>query len=331
MGTTARIATVCQGRHFFSSVERNREHVLSLLDLALTQKPDLVCLPETFTTVSLPGDALSELAEPVPGPTTDAVARRARAFGSYVICPIKTARQGVYLNSAVVVDRGGEILGIYDKVHPVTTSGDYTLFEGGIAPGPIDPPVFDLDFGRIGIQICFDAGFPETWQVLANKGARVVFWPSAYNGGFPLQAYAYLHHFYVVSSVRTDKSRFVDPLGAILDETNDLTSVICREINTDYVVCHYDFNHAIPDRVMACYPGQVEIRTDRDSAHFLLEPKAGGPPVGGPTIAQLQAEFGFESTFTYHERHRTAFAQLHAGQAAAPQEALHGARAPYTK
>jgi beta-ureidopropionase len=326
MGTRARIATVCQGRHFFSSMEQNRDHVLSLLDLALTQRPDLVCLPETFTTVTLPGDTLAELAEPVPGPTTDAVARRAREQGSYVICPIKTVRQGIYRNSAVVLDRRGEILGIYDKVHPVVTASDYTVFEGGMAPGPIDPPVFDLDFGRVGIQICFDAGFPETWQALADKGARIVFWPSAYNGGFPLQVYAYLHHYYVISSVRTDKSRFIDPLGTILNETNDLTSAIAQEINTDYVVCHYDFNTAIPDRVMAAYPGRVQIRTDRDSAHFLLEATS-----DGPTIAQLQAEFGFESTFTYHQRHRDAFAHMRAGRAPAPQSALHGARAPYTK
>jgi predicted amidohydrolase len=326
MGTRARIATVCQGRHFFPSIERNREYVLGLLDLALTQKPDLVCLPETFTTVSVQAGLLDALVEPVPGPTTEAVARRAREHNSYVICPIKTLRKGVPLNSAVVLDRSGEILGIYDKVHPVTTSSDYTVFEGGLLPGPIDPPVFDLDFGRIGIQICFDTGFPETWQALADKGARVVFWPSAYNGGFPLQVYAYLHHYYVISSVRTDKSRIIDPLGTVLDETNDLTSVVCREINVDYVVSHYDWNHAIPDRVMAAYPGRVEIRTDRDSAHFVLEPKD-----DELTAERLRTEFGFESTALYHQRHRDAFEQIYRGQDPLPQHAAHSVRPQYAK
>jgi predicted amidohydrolase len=324
MSTRARIATVCQGRHFYPTIEQNRETVLGLLDLALTQSPDLVCLPETFPTVTVQAESIADLAEPVPGPTVEAVARRARAHNCYVICPLKTVRQGVYLNAAVVLDRGGEILGIYDKVHPVTTSSDYTVFEGGISPGPIDPPVFDLDFGRIGIQICFDAGFPETWQALATKGARIVFWPSAYNGGFPLQVYAYLHHYYVVSSVRTDKSRFVDPLGIILDETNDLTNVICREINVDYAVYHYDFNYSIPDQVMARYPGQVVIRTDRDSAHFLLEPLG-----DSPTIAQLQAELGLEPTFTYHQRHRDAFREIRQGRPPTPQGAGHGDRAQW--
>jgi hypothetical protein len=262
----------------------------------------------------------------VPGPTTDAVASRARECGSYVICPLKTVRRGVYWNSAVVIDRKGEILGIYDKVHPVTTSSDYTLFENGTSPGDEDPPVFDLDFGRVGIQICFDAGFPETWQALEDKGARIVFWPSDYNGGFPLQVYAWLHHYYVISSVGADKSRIIDPLGSILDETNDLTSVVCRNINTDYMVCHYDFNYAIPDRIMASYPGQVELRTDLDSAHFLVEPRD-----ESVTISRLQAEFGFESTFTYHQRHRDAFAQMHQGEWPSPQRAAHGVRPQWDK
>jgi beta-ureidopropionase len=330
VSTKARIATVCQGRHSYPSMDQNRDYVLGLLDLAVKQKPDLVCLPETFTTVSLPDGPLSELAEAVPGPTTDAVARRAREHGCYVICPIKTAREGMYRNSAVIVDRAGDILDIYDKVHPVTTSSDYTVFEGGIMPAQRHSDgaawTFDLDFGRIGIQICFDAGFPETWQSLADQGARIVFWPSAYNGGFPLQVYAYLHHYYVISAVRTDKSRIIDPCGVVLAETDDLSCVIYRDINLDYAVCHYDFNLPIPDRIMAAYPGRVEIRSHRDDAHFLVEPID-----ETLTVAQLQAEFGFEDTFLYHQRHRDAFERIHQGRSPLPQRAAHADRPQYSK
>ena len=87
--TRARIATVCQAGRLYASVEQNREHVLRILDLALRQQPDLVCLPEAFTTTSVPAASAATLAEPVPGPTTDAVAHRARKHRRYVICPIR--------------------------------------------------------------------------------------------------------------------------------------------------------------------------------------------------------------------------------------------------
>jgi beta-ureidopropionase len=323
--TRARIATICQAGRLHASVEQNREHVLCILDLALRQQPDLVCLPEAFTTTSVPAASAATLAEPVPGPTTDAVAHRARKHRCYVICPIHTQRRGGCWNSAVVIGRDGDILGIYDKVHPVTSTSDYTIFEDGIAPGE-RVPVFDLDFGRVGIQICFDIGFPETWQELADKGARAVFWPSAYNGGFPLQAYAYLHHSYVISSVRSANSRIIDPCGTILAETDDLVNVVYRDINLDYIVCHYDFNYRIADEIMATYPGRVEIRPHRDDDHILFEPLD-----DELTTEQLRAEFGIESTFQYHQRHRQAYQQIHKGQLLRPQRAAHGERPMYAK
>jgi len=324
-GTTARIITTCQNGEGHSTVQKNREAMLALFDRALKQKPDLVCFPETFTGSEVQDETRVQVAEPVPGPTTDAFARRAKAQRCYVICPIRTEREGKQLNSAVVLDRSGQILGMYDKAHPVTTSPDYTVFENGIFPGG-EPPVFDLDFGRIGIQICFDAGFPETWAALARKGAKAVFWPSAYHGGFPLQAYAYLHHYYVITSVHTEHSRIIDPCGRLVAQTDSFMNFVVRDLNLDFVVAHYDFNYPIPDRVLDAYPGRVRITSYVEDGHFLVEPT--DPTV---TTAQLQTEFGFESTFQYHDRHRTAYAALHAGQTPTPQTAAHGKRAQYAK
>ncbi len=326
MSTRARIATVCQNHRFYPTVEANREHILSLLDLALRQGADLVCLPESFSTAGVPHGPAEEIAESVHGPTLDVVSGRARAHHAYVICPLVTRRNGRCWNSAAVIGRDGAILGFYDKVHPVTTSHDYAVMEWGTTPGDPVPPVFDLDFGRAGIQICFDAGFPETWQALAGQGARLVFWPSAYNGGFPLQAYAYLHHYYVVSSVQSERSRIIDPCGRILAETDPQVNLIWRDINLDFAVCHYDYNYDIPDRILQRYPGRVEIRSYWDDAHFLLEPSD-----DTLTVAQLQAEFGFEPTGRYHQRHRESYTFLRKGEAAPAQEAAHGDRPMYSK
>jgi hypothetical protein len=256
----------------------------------------------------------------VPGLTTDIVAKKAKEYNCYILCPIRTKRGSKIWNSAVVIDRSGEILGIYDKVHPVTCSSDYTIFEEGVTPGS-KVPFFDLDFGRVGIQICFDIGFPESWEKLAQKDVRIVFWPSAYNGGFPLQVYAYLHHYYVISAVRSDKSRIIDPCGRILAETDRHVNIIYRDVNLDFVVSHYDFNITIPEKIMKVYSGRVEIRSYFDDCHFVVEPID-----GTLTTEKLQKEFGFESTFQYHQRHREAFKLIHQGKQPSEQEAAHGNR-----
>jgi beta-ureidopropionase len=324
MSTRARIVTICQANRRFRTVEENRANVLGLLERAIRQRADLVCLPEGFPTAGV-STAVAEHAEPVPGPTTDAVAKLARQHRCHVICPLTTRRDGRHRNSAVVIDRSGQVAGIYDKLQPVTTSHDYTIMESGLTPGD-DLPVFDLDFGRIGILICFDVGFPECWQKLADQGAKIVFWPSAYNGGTPVSTFAALHNYYVVTSVRTDRSRIVDPCGTLLAQTDSITNIIWRDINLDYAVAHYDFNYPIPDRIQSAYGGRVEIRPHSDDGLFLVEPV--DPAV---SIAQLQKEFGFETRAQYHQRHREAYAQLRRGQAPRPQEALHGRRAMYSK
>ncbi|GIX06894.1 MAG: hypothetical protein KatS3mg115_1297 [Candidatus Poribacteria bacterium] len=325
MGALATVATICQGGVFRPTVRENVERMLGLVEEALTYQPDLICLPETFPDVGVRG-SLQERAEPIEGPTVRAFAAKARAGRCYLLCPLHLQEGERVFNVALLLDREGEVAGIYRKVCPVTSSADYTEFEHGVTPGA-DLPVFDLDFGRVGVQICFDIGFPENWQTLADRGARLVVWPSAYDGGFPLRVYAYLHHYYVVSSTRTGRSRIIDPCGEVLVETSDSNPIAVRRINLDYVVIHLDWNKSIPDRIREKYGSRVAIRQwDPGSAHVVIEPQ-------DPTIscAQLQEEFGFEPTALYHERHRIAYRRLLAGEPAVPQQARHGERPQYSK
>lgn len=324
MNTRARIATVCQALHFYPTVEENRSSVLETLELAMAFKPDLVCLPENFTTVSHPGSAAAK-AQLLSGETIEKVSAAARKHGAYVICPLLIDRDGEISNSAVIIDRRGEIAGIYAKRRPVTSSIDYTVMEHGVAPGENDG-VFDLDFGRIGIRICFDVGFPEDWELLARQGARAVFWPSAYDGGPRINAYANICQYYVITSVRTHRSRIIDPMGTTVAATDSLVNVAVRDINLDYAVCHYDFNNGVPDRILSDYAGRVSIASDPDSVAFLVEPS--DPSV---TIAQLQRQYGFEGASLYHDRHRTAYAAVERGDRPPAQRAGHGERPMWRK
>jgi predicted amidohydrolase len=296
-----------------------------LLDQALQRGPDLICLPEGFPHAGV-RKPLQEVAEPLTGATVETCAHRAREARCYIVCPLYTREGDHIFNSAVILDRSGEIAGVYHKVCPVTSSPDYTVLESGMTPGHA-LPVFDLDFGRIGIQICYDVGFPENWQALAEKGARLVLWPSAYDGGFSLRVYAYTHHFYVVSAACTGCSRILDPCGEILQETTVAAPIIFREINLDYVVAHSDWNMGIPDRIRTKYGDRVEIRQwDPGCAHFIVEPKD-----HAITSAHLQEEFGFESTAEYHNHHRIAYRQIHQGKPPLAQHARHGDRPQYSK
>ena len=326
MNTRVRVATICQAQRISRSVAENRAHVLSLLDLALKQNPDVVCLPETFATAGVPGSA-ADLAETVPGPTIDACAERARRARCYVVCPLLTRRgddDRVY-NSAVLLDRSGNVAGVYDKRYPVTSTPDYTRFEDGVTPGGGDG-IFDLDFGRVAVRICFDVGFADDWRMLAEQNVRLVFWPSAYHGGTPLAAYAALHRYYVVTSVRTDRSRIVDPCGTLLCATDRLANVVWRDLNLDFAVCHYDFNLGIPDRLLADLGGRVEVRSHPDDGLFLVEPT--DPAL---TTEALRAQYGFEEIRPYLDRHRAAYAALNEGRMPAPQCAAHGDRPMYSK
>ena len=83
-----RVATVATERTLGESVESNRKKVMELLDRACMEKPDVVCLPEGFPTASVQTDDKKALAEPVPGPTTEAAAKRAKEHSTYVVCPL---------------------------------------------------------------------------------------------------------------------------------------------------------------------------------------------------------------------------------------------------
>jgi len=198
------VATVTQDYLRELPREEMVSETLDRLGAAACCQPDIVCLPELFT------DADPEI---VPGPMTERLSQWAKAKSTYVICPIATLDNGQRFNSAVLIGRRGEIVGTYHKMHP--TEGE---LEKGTRPG-MDAPVFQTDFGKIGIQICFDVNWREIWASLEQRGAEIVFWPSAYPAHRMLSALAWLNEFYVVSSTMTRGSRIYDITGEVLAQS----------------------------------------------------------------------------------------------------------------
>jgi predicted amidohydrolase len=121
-----------------------------------------------------------ELAEPVPGPTTDAFCALAEELGVVIVMNVFERGQGdpaPTYDSSPVIDADGSILGITRMVH-IT---DYEHFheQGYYTPGDQGAPVYETRFGRIGVAICYDRHYPEYMRALAIKGADMVFVPQA--------------------------------------------------------------------------------------------------------------------------------------------------------
>src|SRR5207249_2511686 len=141
----------------------------------------LVCLPELFRSqyfAQHEDPALFDLAEPVPGPSTEALGKVAKQVGVVVIVPVFERRAaGLYHNSAAVIDADGRVLGIYRKMHIPDDPAYYEKFY--FTPGDLGFRAFDTRVGRIGTLVCWDQWYPEGARLTALQGANVLLYPTA--------------------------------------------------------------------------------------------------------------------------------------------------------
>ena len=141
----------------------------------------IVCLPELFRSryfAQREDPALFDLAEPVAGPSTEALGKVAREAGVVVIAPIFERRAaGLYHNTAVVLDADGKVAGFYRKMHIPDDPAYYEKFY--FAPGDLGFGAFDTRVTRIGTLICWDQWYPEGARLTALQGATMLFYPTA--------------------------------------------------------------------------------------------------------------------------------------------------------
>jgi N-carbamoylputrescine amidase len=161
--------------------EANLQRAIAKLAEAAAAGARLVCLPELFRSqyfAQREDPALFDLAEPVPGPSTDALGKAAQQAGVVVIAPLFERRApGLYHNSAVVIDADGRVVGIYRKMHIPDDPAYYEKFY--FTPGDLGFRAFDTRVGRIGTLVCWDQWYPEAARLTALQGAGVLFYPTA--------------------------------------------------------------------------------------------------------------------------------------------------------
>jgi len=159
----------------------NLERAVARIYEAARQGAQVICLQELFRShyfCQRQHPDVFDLAEPIPGPSTDALAKAARETGTVVVGSLFENRApGLYHNTAVVFDADGSTLGLYRKMH---IPDDPLYFEKYyFRPGDLGFRTFDTKFARIGVLVCWDQWFPEGARLTAMQGAEVLFYPTA--------------------------------------------------------------------------------------------------------------------------------------------------------
>jgi predicted amidohydrolase len=197
---------------------------------AAKQQADLVVLGETITFVGL-GKKYHEVAEPIPGPSTDYFCQLAKKYKIYIVVGLLERDGHLVYNVAVLIGPDGKIIGKYRKVCLPRSE-----IEGGITPG-CSYPVFPTRFGTVGLMVCYDGFFPEVARELTNNGAEVIAWPVWGCNPLLARARACENHVYLVSSTYEDVSRnwmlsaVFDHTGAVIAQAKDWGTVAVVEVD----------------------------------------------------------------------------------------------------
>ena len=251
---TLRVAAVQMNSR--DDIAANLDTALALIDRAAASGARLVALPEVWTYLG-PSEGNRDAAEPIPGPTVELLAERARRHRLYLHAgSLYESRPGEPLlrNTAVVLNPDGDIIARYSKIHmfDVTLDGVAAYRESDTnAPGD-EIVVADVDGVRVGLAICYDLRFPELFRILALRGAEVVVLPAAFtlttgkdhwevliraraieNGLFmvaPAQVGQFPPHHHTYG-----RSLIVDPWGIVLATAPDTETVVVADLDLAYL------------------------------------------------------------------------------------------------
>jgi predicted amidohydrolase len=230
-GRVVRLAAV-HFRPSGKSPRANCEQFAPLIAEAARQRADLVVLGETLTYFGT-RKGFADVAELVPGPSTEYFGELARKHNLYVVAGLVERDRHLIYNVAVLLGPDGKLTGKYRKVCLPRSE-----IAGGIAPGD-EYPVFPTRFGKLGMMVCYDGFFPEVARQLSNRGAEVIAWPVWGCNPNLASARACENHVYLVSSTYEDVSRnwmltaVYDHDGTPIARAEKWGSVVVSEVDLD--------------------------------------------------------------------------------------------------
>lgn len=202
------------------TIQDNVREACNMLDEAGDIGSDIVCLPEVVESRATG----TNCSEPIPGPVTERYSEKARKYNMYVVGAQFDNRGGI---TGFLIDRKGKLMGRYYKVHQKPSS-----------PSKNNPyPVFDLDFGRIGIMICRDNHFPEVARILALQGTQLICYPLAGDRRdstmwqMVARVRAMDNCLYIAAANFQGRSCIIDHLGYVMADAGDTKGVISARID----------------------------------------------------------------------------------------------------
>ena len=225
------IASLTQDGITGTTVKETIQAAIKQMEYAVPFSPDIYVLPEVFHVAGIKSGRpeVKDAAEDGTGNIIAPFQTFAKKHSCYIICDVFTQHRGKYYNAALLIDRKGKVVGEYQKVRLTVNEMDK-----GLTPGPLKVPVFKTDFGTIGIQICHDIQWSDGWEQLREKGAEIVFWPSAFSGGNRINMRAWTNQYCVVSSTRKDKTKICDITGEEIAASGNWNMWgVCAPINLE--------------------------------------------------------------------------------------------------
>lgn len=238
------VGTVVQGFWVkYPGLPKRLEELTGLIDRLMEESRkkygrglDLAVLPES----AVNGEITSNIVEQsvaFEGPVKEAFVRKARECHCYIVVPmflLENREKRLCSNVAILIGRNGEVVGMYRKLHLAVPARSDSM-EGGITPGK-EVPVFQTDFGKLGIQICFDMEYDYGWKELARQGADLVVWPTQSPGIVHPAFRSMQEHYYIVSSTWRNNASIAEPTGKIVAEVRPPGQTLVQELDLSYAI-----------------------------------------------------------------------------------------------
>ncbi|MCD6220764.1 carbon-nitrogen hydrolase family protein, partial [bacterium] len=245
-------------------IEDNLRYIEDTFSDISNIKPDLVCLPEIFYYTGINIDERKNLYDKE---IKLFLRNLSSKYKTYIAASVYEKRKGNLYNTCLFLNRKGEIVGRYDKIHPTELE-----IEKGIKPGSKSQKPVRTEFGLFAAQICFDANWREEWERFVRMGVKLIVFSSAYPGGKILNSIALLNNVYIVASTWALKTGIVDNTGNWMVKTDRFSWWVWREVNLEREVFHWDFQGEKIRDILKEYREKIKIETFGDEALFTIEP-----------------------------------------------------------